>query len=92
MKNLKLYENYHMEQFTEEDMELALLAMTEWIMDSIMSEGFDMSAQDKAHEIMQELKNKKMVMSVPAIKNKWKAIDLTASKEIKWNSTLTRRR
>ena len=92
MKKLKLYENYHMEQFTEEDMELALLAMTEWIMDSIMSEGFDMSAQDKAHEIMQELKNKKMVMSVPAIKNKWKAIDLTASKDIKWNSTLTRRK
>ncbi len=92
MKKLKLYENYHMEQFTEEDMELALLAMTEWIMDSLMSEGFDMSAQDKAHEIMQELKNKKMVMSVPAIKNKWKAIDLTASKDIKWNSTLTRRK
>lgn len=92
MKKLKLYENYHMEQFTEEDMELALLAMSEWIMDSIMSEGFDMSAQDKAHEIMQELKNKKMVMSVPAIKNKWKAIDLTASKDIKWNSTLTRRK
>ncbi len=92
MKKLKLYENYHMEQFTEEDMELALLAMTEWIMDSLMSEGFDMSAQDKAHEIMQELKNKKMIMSVPAIKNKWKAIDLTASKDIKWNSTLTRRK
>ena len=92
MKKLKLYENYELEQFTEEDMEIALLAMTEWIMESMMSEGFDMSAQDKAHEIMQELKNKKMVMSVPAIKNKWKAIDLTASKDIKWNSTLTRRK
>lgn len=92
MKKLKLYENYELEQFTEEDMEIALLTMTEWIMESMMSGGFDMSAQDKAHEIMQELKNKKMTISVPTIKNKWKAIDLTASKEIKWNSTLTRRR
>ena len=91
MKKLKLYENYELEQFTEEDMEIALLTMTEWIMESMMSGGFDMSAQDKAHEIMQELKNKKMTISVPTIKNKWRAIDLT-SKEIKWNSTLTRRR
>ena len=92
MKNIKHFENYELEQFTEEDMEIALLAMTEWIMESMMSEGFDMSAQDKAHEIIQELKNKKMTVSVPTIENKWKAIDLTASKEIKWNSTPTKRK
>lgn len=91
MKNIKLFENYELEQFTDNDMQLALLAMSEWILDSFISESFDMSAQEKAQEIIDELKNKKMVMSIPDMKKKWKAVDLTAFKSKKWTSTLTRK-
>lgn len=92
MKNIKHFENYEIESFTEQDMQLALLAMSEWILEALSEGAFDMSPQDKADEIIRELANKKMVISVPQIKNKWSALDLTALKDKKWHSTLTRRK
>ncbi len=100
MKKIKLFENweepteqdYKMKEFTEDEMHIAMVEMTHWILESVENNGFDVMPFEKASQIIEDIReNKSGSVSIGSHENIWKGISLTKT-PAKWVSTLSRKR
>lgn len=88
---VKMFENYYSEkEFTADDMEQAMVLICEWLLDS-MANGPDMMGEDKAKEIIEQVRRNKGTVSLGGFKSPWKSIDLS-TKGTSWTSTISKRR
>ncbi len=92
MKKIKMFENYEEKEFTEEEMLQALEMMTGWLLSIFADEHApEMSPEEKANQIVQDLKSGKMQFSLKGFRNPWNKLSFTKV-PADWKSTLTLRK